>query len=52
MDEFSLYKMGRDLELSSTETLLEVKVEEISFSMGYSNTEENPPVKMGYVVFL
>ena len=52
MDEFSLWQMGCDLETSSTETLLENEVEEISSFVGYSNTEETTTVKMGYVAVL
>ena len=50
MDEFSLWKMGCDVETSPTEILPKDEVEEVSPSVGNSNTEETPPVKMGHVV--
>ena len=52
MDKNKLQSMGCDLETSTTETLLEIEVKEISSFVGYSYTEETPPVKMGYVAIL
>ena len=47
-----LWKMGCDMETSYTETLPKDEVEEVSPSVGNSNTEETTPVKMGYVAIL
>ena len=41
--------MGCDLETNSTETLLKDEVEEVSSSVGYTNTEETPPIRIGFV---
>ena len=49
MDELSLWKMGCDIEKSSTETLPENEIEEVSPSVGNSNTKEIIPVAMGHV---
>ena len=49
MDKLPLWKMGRDLEKSSIETLPENKIEEVNPSVGNSNTKEITPVAMGPV---
>ena len=49
MDKLSLWKMGCDMETSSTETLPKNEVEEVSPSMGNSNTKETTPVVIGHV---
>ena len=49
MDEFSLWKIGCDMEKSSTETLPKNEIEEVNTSVGNSNTKEITPVAMGHV---
>ena len=44
----ALLKIECDVETSSTETSPKDKIEEVSPSVGNSNTEETPPVKKGH----
>ena len=45
----SLWKMGCDMETSSTETLPKNEVKEVGPSVGNSNIKETTPVAMGHV---
>ena len=52
MDEFSLWKMGYDIETNSTETLPIDEVEEVSPSVCNRNTRETTPVAMGNLAIM